>query len=556
MVSDHFFSQKIPTVSLDLFNAIFAIWLAVALNVSFYQHLADLTPYQGLSSTLFIVASSLIIVNLYHLIFQIIHWRLSVKILMTIWIVLGGLSAYFVNSLGVIINSDQIQNILQTDTKEAFDLLTFKFIIWVLAFIVAPLILVYFLPIRVEKTASILLKKFINIFISLIFISGLLFIYYVDYAAIFRENRELKSMISPQNVIASLISYYKKQEPKQNLALITYGEDAHIIKRTSISTHPKLMVLVVGETARAESFSLNGYAKNTNPELSKLDLINFSQVSSCGTATAVSVPCMFSGMTRNAYDANLAKLREGLLDIAQRAGYKVTWIDNNSGCKGVCERVEKFQIPSNIEDKWCNADDECHDEILVDSLKNYLAHLDKNDDTSRLIVLHQMGSHGPAYYKRTTAAYQPFQPACNTKSIQGCSAQELLNSYDNSIVYTDHVLSSIIQTLAEVEHYQTGFWYLSDHGESTGEHGLYLHGSPYAIAPSQQTHIPMFMWFSEPWKKNASNQLNCLAKHKNTSLSHDNLFPTLLNLLDIKTKTIQEYLNITSQCQVPNHIRA
>lgn len=556
MVSAHFFSLKIPTVSLDLFNGIFAIWLTIALNIRFYQYLFNLTPYVGISSALFIVASSLIIFSVYHLIFQFIHWRFNVKVLTSIWIILGGLSAYFVNSLGVMITPDQIQNILQTDTQEAFDLLNFKFFIWVLAFVVAPLIILYMLPIRTEKTPAILLKKLISTFISLLFIGGLLFIYYVDYAAIFRENRELKSMISPQNVIASSISYYEKQAPKQNLALLHFGEDAHIIQRTHISPHPKLMVLVVGETARAESFSLNGYGKNTNPELSKLDLINFSQVSSCGTATAVSVPCMFSGMTRHDYDANLAKHREGLLDIAQRAGYKVTWIDNNSGCKGVCDRVERFQIPANLKQKWCSADNECHDEILLDTLKDYLAHLDKNDQTPRLIVLHQMGSHGPAYFKRTTIHYQPFQPACNTKSIQSCSTQELLNSYDNSIVYTDHVLSSIIQTLAHVEHYQTGFWYLSDHGESTGEHGLYLHGAPYAIAPSQQTHIPMFMWFSKAWKENASNRLSCFEEQKNTPMSQDNLFPTLLNLMDIKTKTIQEHLNIASQCQTPNHIRA
>ena len=555
MLSVNFFSQKRPAISLGIFNIIFAAWLAIALNVSFYQHLISLTPAEGIHSALFIGSSVLIIFSLYLLIFQLTHWQFNAKLFMAMWIILGGLSAYFVNSLGVMIDADQIQNVLQTDTQEAFDLLTFQLIFWILAFVAAPLILIYILPIRSEPIASILLKKLITLLSSLLFIGGSLFIYYVDYAAIFRENRELKSMISPQNMIASSISYYRKQTPKQNLPFIHYGKDAHVIQRIALSTPPKLMVLVVGETARAESFSLNGYAQNTNPELSKLDIINFTQVNSCGTATAVSVPCMFSGMPRIDYDANLAKRREGLLDIAQRAGYKVTWIDNNSGCKGVCDRVEQFQIPASIQQKWCNAEHECVDEILVDSLKNYLAHLNPHDLTPRLIVLHQMGSHGPAYYKRTTAAYQPFQPACHTKSIQSCSTQALLNSYDNSIVYTDRVLSLIIQNLAKVQHYQTAFWYLSDHGESTGEHGLYLHGSPYAIAPSQQTHVPMFMWFSQNWKKNASDQLSCLVKQKNSVLSHDNLFPTLLSLLDISSKTLQQRLNI-SQCQAAPPRRA
>ena len=309
------------------------------------------------------------------------------------------------------------------------------------------------------------------------------------------------------------------------------------------------MVLVVGETARAESFSLNGYAKNTNPELSKLDIINFSQVSSCGTATAVSVPCMFSGMPRKDYDEQLASHREGLLDIAQRAGYKVTWMDNNSGCKGACNRVEQYQIPQQLKDKWCAKNGDCYDEILVDSLKTYLATIPETDKTPRLIVLHQMGSHGPAYYQRSKAPFQPFKPSCDSNAIQGCSRTELLNSYDNSIVYTDHVLSSLIQVLKGNSAYQTGFWYLSDHGESTGEHGLYLHGSPYAIAPTQQTHVPMLMWFSPEWTAQNATQITCLAQQKSKQLSQDNLFPSLLSLLDVKTQTIDEQNNMLQYCQ-------
>ncbi len=245
------------------------------------------------------------------------------------------------------------------------------------------------------------------------------------------------------------MSYYRKKAPKKNLPLVKYGEDAHQVQQTQKDL-PKLMVLVVGETARAESFSLNGYAKNTNPELSKQDILNFSQVTSCGTATAVSVPCMFSGMSRADYDEQLAGHREGLLDIAKRAGYQVTWIDNNSGCKGACDRVEQYQIPEELKQKWCK-DDECLDGILVDSLKQYLASIPKDDKRPRLVVLHQMGSHGPAYYKRAPDGFQPFKPTCDTNAIQGCSPAELVNTYDNTIVYTDHVLNQMINIKRSIE---------------------------------------------------------------------------------------------------------
>ena len=544
-----FFSQRPKkSISLSGFNMLLAIWLGLILNFAFYQKIHEFTPYANLKAGLLLAATALIIIAFYNLVLQWLNWKWNAKILASVLIILGGFSAYFVNSLGVVITPDQIQNMLQTDAREVRDLWSMRLVIWTLGFVIFPLGIVWMLQIQPTSTGHQLVHKSLSSVVSLGLILGLLFCFYVDYAAIFREHRDLKGMLSPQNSIASTLSYYKKKAPKANLPLVAFGEDAHLLQQAQMQEHPKLMVLVVGETARAESFALNGYARNTNPELSKLAVINFSQVSSCGTATAVSVPCMFSGMSRETYDEQLASHREGLLDIAQRAGYQVTWIDNNSGCKGACDRVQKYQIPAQLKQKWCDAGGECFDEILVDSLKDYLAHLDKNNPKPQLIVLHQMGSHGPAYFKRSKAPYQPFQPTCNSNAIQGCSTEELKNSYDNSIVYTDHVLAQIIETLKQQTQYQTGFWYLSDHGESTGEHGLYLHGAPYSMAPTQQTHVPMLMWFSDAWKQQNIQQISCLKGQTNQARSQDHLFPSLLSLLDIKTQVIEAKNDMLAQC--------
>jgi len=540
--------RQIKPISLARFNLLLAIWLGLVLNFAFYQKIHQLTPYTNLKAGALLAATVLVVIGLYNLVLQWLNWKWNAKILASVLIILGGFSAYFVNSLGVVITPDQIQNMLQTDAREVRDLWSIRLVIWTLVFVIFPLCIIWMLNIQPASFGRQLLHKSLSSLLSAVLILGLLFCFYVDYAAIFREHRDLKGMISPQNSIASTVSYYKKKAPKANLPLIPYGEDAHLLQQAQMQKQPKLMVLVVGETARAESFALNGYARNTNPELSKLPVINFNQVSSCGTATAVSVPCMFSGMSRETYDEQLASHREGLLDIAQRAGYQVTWIDNNSGCKGACDRVQKYQIPAQLKQKWCDAGGECFDEILVDSLKDYLAHLDKNNPKPQLIVLHQMGSHGPAYYKRSKAPYQPFQPTCNTNAIQGCSADELKNSYDNSIVYTDYVLAQMIKTLQDQKQYQTGFWYLSDHGESTGEHGLYLHGAPYGIAPTQQTHVPMLMWFSEYWQQYNTQQVNCLKAQTGKMLSQDNLFPSLLSLLGIKTQVIEAKNDMLAQC--------
>lgn len=542
-----FFQQlKIKPISLIVFNLLLAIWLGVFLNIAFFEKIRMLTPYNGVKAGLFVVASIIIVVAAYNFIFQLFNWKWTAKPLAIALVFIGGFSAYAVNTLGVLITSDQIQNLMQTDIAEARDTWSWHLLTWTLGMIVLPIIVILMMKIKPEPIIRQLLHKVIASVVSLAMVLGLLFVFYVDFAAIFRENRDLKGMISPQNMIASFASYYKKKAPKENLPLVVYGEDA-VMQKAQATSLPKLMVLVVGETARAENFSLNGYGKNTNPKLAQQDILNFSRVSSCGTATAVSVPCMFSGMPRKEYEERLASHREGLLDIAQRAGYQVTWIDNNSGCKGTCDRVNQFKIPEPLQQKWCK-DKECFDDILIDSFKAYLATIPQDDNRPRLIVLHQMGSHGPAYYKRIPAQFKVFKPTCDTNAIQGCSREALLNSYDNTLLYTDYVLDTLIETLKNTTKYQTALWYLSDHGESTGESGMYLHGAPYAIAPTQQTHIPMLMWFSTAWQHQAKQQVKCLAQQGRQELSQDNLFPTMLSLLDVKSKVIDPNNDMLAAC--------
>ena len=541
-----FQNLKIKPISLIAFNLLLAIWLGVFLNIAFFEKIRMLTPYNGVKAGLFVVASIIIVVAAYNFIFQFFNWKWTAKPLAIALVFIGGFAAYAVNTLGVLITSDQIQNLMQTDIAEARDTWSWHLLTWTLGMTVVPIIVILMMKIKPEPIIRQLLHKVIASVVSLAMVLGLLFVFYVDFAAIFRENRDLKGMISPQNMIASFASYYKKKAPKENLPLVVYGEDA-VMQKAQATSLPKLMVLVVGETARAENFSLNGYSKNTNPKLSQQDILNFSRVSSCGTATAVSVPCMFSGMPRKEYEERLASHREGLLDIAQRAGYQVTWIDNNSGCKGTCDRVNQFKIPEPLQQKWCK-DKECFDDILIDSFKAYLATIPQDDNRPRLIVLHQMGSHGPAYYKRVPAQFNVFKPTCDTNAIQGCSREALLNTYDNTLLYTDYVLDSLIETLKNTTKYQTALWYLSDHGESTGESGMYLHGAPYAIAPTQQTHIPMLMWFSTVWKNQAKQQVKCLAQQGRQELSQDNLFPTMLSLLDVKSKVIDPNNDMLAAC--------
>lgn len=534
-------------VSLLQFNILLALWMSSAVNIHFYRAIRALTSFQGLTADGFVLVTGVVIFAYYLLVLQLLSWRFNAKWLATLLIVISAMGNYFVAELGIAINQEQIMNMLQTDLHEALDLVSWRAMELTLLTIVVPLIFIWRLSVSTAPLRQTLLHKLVASLLALVVVLGLVFTYYAQYAPMFREHRDLKQQLNPHNSLSGLMSYAKHSLHLSAKPLLAFGRDAHLT--TPPASAPRILVLVVGETARAESFGLNGYARPTNPELSQLDVINFSKVSSCGTETAVSVPCMFSGMPRKNYDESLASHREGLLDIAQRAGYQVTWIDNNSGCKRTCDRVARFALPLALQQAWCD-NGECHDELLVASLDAYLKQLaNQPHPRNQLIVLHQIGSHGPAYYKRYPARFNQFKPACDTNAIQNCSHASLINSYDNTVLYTDHILASIIGQLQQQKGYQTAMWYLSDHGESTGEHGLYLHGAPYVIAPSQQTHIPMLMWFSQQWQQQAPQLLPCLKAQQAKPRSQDNLFPSLLSILDIKTQVINPQLDLLSLCR-------
>ena len=237
---------------------------------------------------------------------------------------------------------------------------------------------------------------------------------------------------------------------------------------------PALVVLVVGETARAANFSLGGYPRETNPRLAELPIVYFDDVSACGTTTAVSVPCMFSPYGRKAYSDAKAKSHESLLDVLQRTGVSVLWRDNNSGCKGACERVPQHEGRALRHPDFC-AGDACFDEVLLEGLPAWIDALAGDG----LVVLHQQGSHGPAYHERSPAAFKRFTPECADAAVESCSRESIVNAYDNTILYTDFVLSRLIALLErEAERFDVAMLYVSDHGESLGENGLYLHGLP------------------------------------------------------------------------------
>lgn len=513
--------------------------MTLMLNGPFYTALQTNIPGQaGLQFTLIFLV---FLLNLM-LLLLIAHGRLLKPVVLLLFFA-GSLSLYFNQAFGVLIDKDMLQNAIETDPAEARGLLSGGLVLHLLQWMLFPLLLVSL--VRVQRLSRRMYWQhfLVACMLFIVTLTAVGATQYAELASFFRNFRAVKHLALPVSPVIAGVSLaaksVKAQVPQEFHAL---ASDA---TRQQSTGRPKLLVLVVGETARADHFQLNGYPRSTNPLLSKLPVVSFRQVSSCGTATAHSVPCMFSVMTRDNYDESTAKTSSNVLDILQATGVAASWFDNNSGCKGVCDRIPSeflFQQP----DPRCK-DGQCLDDVLLDALARALK---TKTDGDRIIVVHQLGSHGPEYFKRSSGADKVFMPECEDKQLQLCDRAEIINAYDNSIVATDRLLASIIAQLHQQEDYNAAMLYMSDHGESLGENGVYLHGLPYFMAPEQQTHIPLIWWMSSGYQAIAKLNTDCLAKSRNQSLSHDHLFHSLLGIFSVKTSLYQQSLDMFSGCRI------
>ena len=385
--------------------------------------------------------------------------------------------------------------------------------------------------------------------LSILGVLAIAAIFYQDYASVGRNNPTLKDLIVPSNFIGAGISKYKHWK-RDNLPYQTLDTQVKQIKTTP---NRRVFVMIVGETTRAMNWGLNGYARQTTPLLAKRgdSVINFHRVSSCNTFTAGSVPCMFSHMTRTEFNATRAEKQDNILDMMQRAGIKVVWIDNDTGCKGVCKNTPYVDVTKMNSPEFCKHG-ECLDNAMLPELDKVLNQIDQsNQDT--LIVLHTIGSHGPTYYERYTPEYRQFMPTCDTNEINRCNNQELVNTYDNTILYVDQFINTVIARLEQHESWESAVMFASDHGESLGEKGVYLHSTPYEIAPKEQTAIPMIMWFSPTWLQNEKTNAGCLRQNAQAqTYSHDNVFSTLFSAMNLDKTQSQTYradLDILAACR-------
>lgn len=537
---------KRPSLSLTSWLLLVSVYISVCLNVAFYNQVMRVLPLDSTRNVLVFISMPFVAFSVINIVLTLASFLWLHRLLVCVFILVAASAQYFIMTYGIIIDRSMIANIVDTTPAESFALMTPQMLLTlglsgILAVFIACWIKITPAPSRLRSG----LIRGANVLVSVLIILLIAALFYKDYASLFRNNKELVKSLSPSNSIVASWSWYSHQR-LAHLPLVRIGEDAHRNPLMQQGERKNLTILIVGETSRAENFSLNGYPRDTNPRLAKDNVVYFPNTASCGTATAVSVPCMFSDMPRKHYDEELAQHQEGLLDVIQRAGINVLWNDNDGGCKGACDRVPHQNMTAlNLPGQCING--ECYDEVLFHGLEDYINNLQGDG----VIVLHTIGSHGPTYFNRYPPQFRKFTPTCDTNEIQTCSQEQLVNTYDNTLVYVDYIVDKAINLLkAHQDKFTTSLVYLSDHGESLGDNGVYLHGLPYAIAPDVQKQVPMLLWLSEDYQKRYGVDQSCLQKQAATQhYSQDNLFSTMLGLTGVQTSYYQATDDILQQCR-------
>jgi len=529
-----------------------AIYLAAAANWPLWDELARIggAPSAYLPTT---AAMAVLMVCATVALLSFTAWSRWMKPLWFAVVLLAAFVQHYMLEYRVVMDPTMIANVLQTDPNEARDLMSWRMAFHVLLVVLLPAVALWrarIVPMRfvgkLWRNAALLVLAVAVALVAAVSMNRQL-------APLMRNNVHLRYMMNPVASLYSAGSVVIKPMFKRSRKLVPITAGTALGASYAGQARPPMFVLVVGETARADHFGLNGYARDTTPELAARGVLSYHDVHSCGTNTLASVPCMFSPLGKQGYESRKDDY-ENLVDVLQAAGLAVLWLDNQAGCKDVCTRIPNASAFDSLSPAQKSAlcdGEECLDDVMLKGLDTRIAALPAERRAKGVVlVMHQMGSHGPAYYKRSAPEVKRFLPECKTNALAECGHAELQNVYDNSIAQTDHFLGQTIDWLkAQSGRYDPALLYVSDHGESLGEYGLFLHGVPYSFAPEAQKHVPMVTWFSQGMSERRKLSLPCMEAGLDVPLTHDNLYHTVLGLMDVKNSTYQPVLDALASCR-------
>jgi lipid A ethanolaminephosphotransferase len=519
-----------------------SVFFAAFSNVAFWRTVVATGALHGPGGWLTAASLFTAITALNMIVLCVLLNRWTAKPVLTVLLLVTAVAAHFMTQYTVYFDADMIRNILHTDGKESTELVSLGLVPPLLVYGLLPACLLWRVRLRRRTAARALLVRCACLVGAALVAAGAIALSFQDISSLVRNHREVRYLVTPGNYLVSLVSVALDDRAGKDQPRLPVGTDARVLARPATAKR-RLLVLVVGETVRAQNWGLNGYARQTTPELAKIAPINFPDVTACGSATEVSVPCMFSPYGRAHYDKQRIEHSESVLHVFGHAGIKVLWRDNQTGCKGVCEGLAFESFERGTDPRYCT-DEGCLDNAMLAGLGAEVA----RQPGDVVVVLHQIGNHGPAYYRRYPADLRRFAPACGTGELGRCSRAEIVNAYDNAVLQTDDFLARTIRFLAEQDGRDTALVYVSDHGESLGENGLYLHGVPYAIAPDTQLKVPMVVWLSPGFAVDRGVDLACMRREAKRPASHDNLFHSMLGLMQVQTSAYEPRLDLFRPC--------
>ncbi|OED84410.1 phosphoethanolamine transferase [Vibrio splendidus] len=533
-------------MSINKLPFVLAVYYLLVINLPISRELFNILSASQAESIGFIISIPFFFLAAFNFIFQVFNWPIFAKAFFILLLLTSSLVSYSMFNYGIFVDYGMIENVFETNSGEAASYLSSYSILWFVLMGGVPSLLLLFTDLERESWRDFAIWKSIGLLSSLIVIAIIAGLFYKDYASIGRNNSHLKKMIIPTEYVASTAKYINNTYIKEPIPYQEIGLDAQLKPEAKQAEKPTLLVFVLGETARVYNYQYYGYEKETNAHTKPYSPIFFSDVQSCGTATAVSVPCMFSNMNRSNYDRDKAYNQDNVVDIMNRAGIHSIWREHDGGDKAVAHRIKEMTLVAKDSDPLCNKD-VCYDTAMLENFEKDTQDL-KQDS---IIFYHISGSHGPTYFERYPEDHKKFVPDCPRSDIENCTKEQVVNTYDNTILYTDFFLSQAIQKLEKLtDKYNVALMYISDHGESLGENGIYLHGMPYSLAPKEQTHVPMILWMSDGFAEQKGINQTCLRKAgKEQSFSQDNLFDSLLGLMDVQTKEYRENQDIFSACR-------
>ncbi len=525
-----------------------SMWMAFFGNLALWQELSLTLPLLNWRGVLLALGLGALFATATAAFISLFAWRWTLKPAILLCMLLVAVSSHFMLHYRTLIDAAMVVNALQTDPREALDFLSMPLGVTVLLLAVLPAWWVVRQPVQRLNFPSQAAVNAISVVTYVLLALGLAWGVAREVKPLLSAHPELPYMVNPLNSIWGAAQASLQPWARSGASVAPIALD--VARGTSYrqQTRPPLFVLVIGDSARADHFALNGYGRATNPRLTPEDVLSWRQVSSCGTSTSSSLPCLVSHLGKDAFETRNGN-HQNLLDVLQTAGLAVLWLDNQYGCKGQCDRVHHVDTSRSTVEGLCT-DTGCLDEVMLLNLNDRLNKLpDEQRRNGIVVVMHAMGSHGPAYFKRTVPGFKRFVPECAHILLSECTPQEVTNAYDNTLLYTDHFLAETVQWLKrQSAHYSTSMIYVSDHGESLGEKHYYLHGTPDKVAPAAQRHVPLLAWVSPQQQQRSRFSNACVRGRLQEPVSHDHLFHSVLGLLDVQTTVYRRERDLFAAC--------